>query len=33
MGYSAVAASKRAGETALYAMRSVFGRARVASLT
>jgi NAD(P)-dependent dehydrogenase (short-subunit alcohol dehydrogenase family) len=28
-GYSAVAASKRAGETALYAMRSVFSRAGV----
>ncbi|MCV7227967.1 SDR family oxidoreductase [Mycolicibacterium komossense] len=28
-GYSAVAASKRAGETALYAMRSVFNRAGV----
>ena len=28
-GYSAVAASKRAGETALYAMRAVFGRAGV----
>ena len=29
MGYSAVAASKRAGETALYAMRAVFSRAGV----
>ena len=28
-GYSAVAASKRAGETALYAMRSVFSRAGI----
>ena len=28
-GYSAVAASKRAGETALYAMRAVFSRAGV----
>jgi NAD(P)-dependent dehydrogenase (short-subunit alcohol dehydrogenase family) len=28
-GYSAVAASKRAGETALYAMRSAFNRAGV----
>lgn len=29
MGYSAIAASKRAGETALYAMRSLLGRAGV----